>query len=380
MKGYKAMSKEKHASIIKFEKVKNLNTGYSLKGMLAHNNRQEGYENFYPNADPEKRNLNKEIIPLKESNYIEAYKNEIENAIATGKMKYVRKDAIKAIETVAVFNKDEYTEEELTNWTNDTINWMKENFGEDNIKHAVLHLDESSPHLHILVIPMNKEGRLNAHSFLDNAKNSYSNKISSYANEVCSKYDMKRGIERKKAKIKYNSYKTINQYKAATLGKALSNVEDLNPKEEELDELGDIIPTNYLPRIKEVYENKCLENLSKENDLKSKLHNQEEELLRQQEEFLKKYNKKMKKIDSLLGLMKEKVENGELDINEIQKLFKTYDILYRATKNPNYPNKEKQAKLAKDINDIIKWQHDIDKKEANKFIENKKKADEIFNI
>lgn len=372
-----------HAAIIRFAKINNLNrgSGYNLKNALNHNNRIEGFEKFFPNADPEKTCLNQEIVPLEEESYLEAYNNEVNKALESGKMKYVRKDAIRAIETVAVFNKDmgTYTEEELLQWSKDTVEWMKRNFGENNVKHAVLHLDENTPHLHIMTIPIDEKGRLNGHRYL-NSPYDLTKKITSYSSEVCEKYSIKRGNERRALKRKYNNYKTISQYKAATLGKALSDIDDLKPKDDEIDELGHIIPTKYLPRIQESYENHNLTHLAEENKLRQSIDEQETVYLRQHEEFLKKYNKKVKKVEEILEYAKDKIESGKMDILELQKFIKTYDVLYRAVKNEEYPNKEEQTDLAEKINKFIKWQHNIDKEESKKREENKKKAEELFSI
>lgn len=372
----------KHTAIIRFAKIKNLNrgTGYSLKNALNHNNRIEGFENFFPNADPERTCLNQEILPLVEDSYLEAYNNAVNEALESGKMKYVRKDAIRAIESVAVFNKENgtYTEEELLNWSKETVEWMKKNFGENNVKHAVLHLDENKPHLHIMVIPIDEKGRLNGHRYL-NSPYDLTKKITSYSTEVCNKFGIERGNERRKLKRKYNNYKTINKYKEATLGKALSNIDDIQPKEEELDELGHIVPEKYIERVKETFENQGLTHLAEENKLRQSLDEQEAIFLRQQEEFFKKYNKKMSKLENVLSFVKEKLENGE-DIGDLQKFIKTYDILYRAVKNNDYPDKEEQKSLAVQIDKFIEWQHKIDKDNEKSKEENKKKAADLLNI
>lgn len=44
-------------------------------------------------------------------------------------------------------------------WVEQSIGWAKKEFGE-NMVDAVLHMDESSPHIHVLTVPLTKDGRL----------------------------------------------------------------------------------------------------------------------------------------------------------------------------------------------------------------------------
>lgn len=51
---------------------------------------------------------------------------------------------------------------DLDKWVEDSMKYLKEMFGEDNITYAVLHMDEYSPHIHAMVTPITNDGRLSA--------------------------------------------------------------------------------------------------------------------------------------------------------------------------------------------------------------------------
>lgn len=51
---------------------------------------------------------------------------------------------------------------DLDKWVEDSMNYLKETFGENNITHAVLHMDEYSPHIHAMITPITNDGRLSA--------------------------------------------------------------------------------------------------------------------------------------------------------------------------------------------------------------------------
>ena len=56
---------------------------------------------------------------------------------------------------------DGKTPEQIREWAETSLQWAGQKFGEHNIKGAVLHLDETTPHLQLLIIPEH-ENKLNA--------------------------------------------------------------------------------------------------------------------------------------------------------------------------------------------------------------------------
>ena len=50
---------------------------------------------------------------------------------------------------------------QVSEWKDKSMEWLKEEFGAENIKSAVLHQDEQTPHIQAHVIPRH-EGKLNA--------------------------------------------------------------------------------------------------------------------------------------------------------------------------------------------------------------------------
>lgn len=81
-----------------------------------------------------------------------------------------RKDAVIAVEILLTsgpefFDAIETDREKLAvdpkfvAWVEQSIGWAKKEFGA-NIVDAVLHMDESTPHIHILTVPLTRDGRL----------------------------------------------------------------------------------------------------------------------------------------------------------------------------------------------------------------------------
>ena len=121
-------------------------------------------------------------------------------------------------------------QDKLDKWKHDTVEWVKKEFGE-NVVNLVLHLDEKTPHAHLLAVPLTKEGKLSAKDFFnpDTAKR--------WQDDYAKATGLKRGIasERRHEELKeqvfnvarkegakagYNKYKKIGFKKGLEEGKA----------------------------------------------------------------------------------------------------------------------------------------------------------------
>ena len=73
--------------------------------------------------------------------------------------KTVRKDAVVDMEFILSGSHDTFekmSKEEMEDWAKDSYQFMADTFGEENIVEAVLHLDETTPHIHMHVVPVVK--------------------------------------------------------------------------------------------------------------------------------------------------------------------------------------------------------------------------------
>lgn len=53
----------------------------------------------------------------------------------------------------------------IERFTKDSLEWVSDEFGEDNVLGYSVHMDESNPHVHIPLIPMTKDGRVSQKDF-----------------------------------------------------------------------------------------------------------------------------------------------------------------------------------------------------------------------
>lgn len=128
---------------------------------VAHNHRTSKLEKC--NIDATRTPLN-QVLKM-EGTVAERLANKLK-ALTTK----VRKDAVVAVELVLSaspewfdgLTKDRaalHRHPKFRLWANNAMQWARQEFGQ-NIIDVALHMDESSPHMHVLAVPLTKDGRL----------------------------------------------------------------------------------------------------------------------------------------------------------------------------------------------------------------------------
>lgn len=359
----------KHYAMCKFAKIKQLNTNSvgSMRRCYEHDFRIDEPTN----ADPDVKN---KILCQTELNPMEDFEYIVNKSIADGNMTKVRKGAVLGIEAVLTYTRAEGADIDVEQWAADSLAWLQEKFGKDNVRNAILHLDEANPHIHAIIIPMDEKGRLNCKHFINGPK-SLADYQTSYAEAVGDKYGLSRGTQYSTQRKLANDYKNIARYKAATIGKAFADAKVTEPLQDELDEDGQLILDRYLPRVKKAIEDNNLSYLAQINDLKQEV-NEQESLLRQQEflmrkemeEEKKKYQKALNKLSDVFSSIKPRIVSGEMTLSDLTKKITYIDALERGLKN--FPDRDTAHRISKETNEVAEWQHKQDK-ENKKNIEDK---------
>ena len=133
----------------------------NLVGIGNHNQRKtKNHSN--PDIDTSLSKLNYDLVDRTQN-----YKTDIENFINENKSttRAVRKDAVLVNEWIISSDKDFFdnlTESEIENFFERSKDYFAEKFGEKNIRYATVHLDESTPHMHMGIVPFDKDNKLSA--------------------------------------------------------------------------------------------------------------------------------------------------------------------------------------------------------------------------
>jgi hypothetical protein len=105
-------------------------------------------------------------------------------------------------------------QDKLEQWKHDTVEWVKKEFGQ-NVVNLVLHLDEKTPHAHLLAVPLTKEGKLSAKDFFNPAT------ATRWQDDYAQATKLKRGIasERKHEELKAKEFQLARE-RGYELGKS----------------------------------------------------------------------------------------------------------------------------------------------------------------
>ena len=131
------------------------------------------------NADRTRTHLNRELVQFPEGvrNRTQAIAHRIETA---GIRRKVGTNQVKAIRVLLTgSNKDMKQMEadgQLDEWCNDSLQWLRETYGERNLVSAVLHMDEKTPHIHATIVPIVTGERRKAQKEEQNGKKKYRKK------------------------------------------------------------------------------------------------------------------------------------------------------------------------------------------------------------
>ena len=138
----------------------------------------------------------------------------------------VRKDAVKVDEWIISSDREFFNNldpEQTKEFFQSVVDYFSENFGKQNVAYASVHLDETTPHMHMGVVPM-KDGKLSSKAVFTREKlTEIQEQLPKYMNEKG--FDIERGIEGSKSK-----HHATSEYKKLKENITKEQFEDLSYK------------------------------------------------------------------------------------------------------------------------------------------------------
>lgn len=224
-----------------------------LASTYAHNYRKKEVLN----ADPDKKELNRELVSLNGKTYIEAFKDRTKE-LGYGTEKKIRSNAVYGFEVVTTFSREDAEKIDLEKWKEDNVKWLKQAFNAnpekygDNVLSVVYHADEpGNVHCHAFVIPIDDKGNLNSRYYVQNRQKMIALQ-DSYA-KAMKTHNLDRGI--KNSSARHQDIKRMYTALNMTISKELPPVIEGETAKE------------YRDRINEPYKDLNLQNMG----LKDKL-------------------------------------------------------------------------------------------------------------
>ena len=224
-------------AIFRSEPIMTIN---DLAQIGSHNKREKKAYNSNPDIDIERSKDNIELVPLSDKyvkgfyNVVKDYRKEHEERMRTereDRKKTFKQMLDKSNNVVAdellftatnEFFKD-MTRDDIKDWADTCMEFVYNDLGytKEQVLHSVVHLDEKTPHIHCVVVPLVKkfDKRTNTEGFTISKKQFIRDKIhlselqdKYHARLVSKGYDLERGIKGSDRKhIKIKDYKKINR-------------------------------------------------------------------------------------------------------------------------------------------------------------------------
>ena len=184
-----------------------------IVGIERENERDENYKSTRnPQIDKSKTRLNYHTVPY-EKKYLSFIDERIKQLSPKRKIK---DDAVFITSFILGSDKeffDRITAEQQKQFFADCTDFFSERYGKENVVSAVVHLDESTPHLHFNLMPV-ADGRLCAKELFDRA--ALRELQTNFYEVVGKKYGLKRGKEGSTAKhLDTVAFKTKKMTEAA---------------------------------------------------------------------------------------------------------------------------------------------------------------------
>lgn len=188
--------------VARMEKMKSDN----LVGIGNHNQRRfSNHSN--KDIDVSKSHLNYDILDK-----VKSYKTDIEGYINANKSskRAVRKDAVLVCEWIITSDSDFFesmSPADTREYFQTAIDFFAERYGSKNLMYAQVHLDERTPHMHLGIVPFDKDNKLTAKTMFDReALQDIQNELPHYMNERG--FKVERGRAGSEAK-----HLTVQEYK-----------------------------------------------------------------------------------------------------------------------------------------------------------------------
>ena len=320
-------------TILRFKKDK----GGAIAGCERHNERKKEAYKSNPDIDMNKSKENYHIIHAPQYTYSRKIKELIKEYGCK-----TRKDSVKLVETLITASPEfmnRLSKGEQREYFERAVKFMKDEIGEDRIISAVVHMDEATPHMHLVFCPINKDGKLSAKSILGNQK-SLSEWQTRYYNYMHERWNE---LERGKS-----AQETKRKHIPTWLFKLADNLDNLYnqllKKIENINMIG-------MKKNKEEAINMLLEFLPKAEKFSAKVNSYKDYINELEERVLIQRKDNQELAEENLDL-KEKIENKNLEISErirlMQNQVKKYERLIKKVPEDIIEKIQKEERNRKD--------------------------------
>ena len=270
---------------------------------FSQNHNERNHKNYSnPDIDSEKSKDNYHLVESK--NYSKDTEHIIQKNYKSSKN--IRKDAVKNVEIIFTSDKDFFdklNQEEEKKYFNSCLEFAKEQFGEKNIFSAVVHKDETTPHMHVNFVPL-KNGKLTAKEIIGNRKD-LEQMQDKFFQKVSKEFpDLERGIKKNITNKNHLTLKELKKRDIQELEKHKSEVSLFNMDKQDITNIYNNAKPTFLNSSKVIIDKKDLKKIA-QKAIKSSVAdrttwdiNRENKKLKNENAYLKQENKTVQDLKS----------------------------------------------------------------------------------
>lgn len=133
-----------------------------IRGMQYHNQRERPSKTN-TDIDRSKTHLNYDLVNNGKIDYKKKIEERIKEGVKTKRK--IRKDAVLCNQWIITSDRGFFeglSEEEERRFFREAYQWFCNRYGKENVVFATVHRDEHTPHLHLGVVPITRDGRLSS--------------------------------------------------------------------------------------------------------------------------------------------------------------------------------------------------------------------------
>ncbi|MBU7211171.1 MobV family relaxase, partial [Staphylococcus aureus] len=166
----------------------------------------------------------------------------------------IRSDAIRHVDGIITSDSDFFkglTPREERQFFKDSLEFLKEEYGEENMVYATVHVDEKTPHMHFGFVPLTDDGRLSAKEKLGNKKamTELQDRFNSFIKEQG--HDLERGISKSLTQAEHKQMETLKK----ETDYHESQLKEIQEKYKKIDSELDELVSNYHESVQLLDEN-----------------------------------------------------------------------------------------------------------------------------
>ena len=213
----------------------------AVGGLEAEANRTEADRDrkHFAGSDIDWNRTDENILLVSSADWWQSIQQEIQQA----GVKTVRKDAVVMLDAVYTASPDFFQDksrDDIIKYFLHCLAYHKEEYG--HVVNAVIHFDETTPHMHVCSVPLTRDGRLSAKEIMGN-KSAYHKRQDRFFTLVSKEYGLERGTVREYGQERQH----IDQmtYKAQQAEKRLMRAEEVEAVEVKKPLIGTKVRVDY---------------------------------------------------------------------------------------------------------------------------------------